>query len=272
MMIEVKNLNFSYEANRQIFVNLNLKINKGEYVALIGTNGSGKSTIAKIISGVLPINAGEVLIDGLNVYDKKNYYIIRQKVGMVLSNPDHQIISDTVEDEIAFGMENLGINREEMQKRVEIILTELNLRKYQKHDPRWLSGGEKQRVAIAGAIVMEPEIIILDEVSSMLDTDGKKKLKEIINYLHENKQKTIINITHNIEEASWADKVIIMGNNRIEAVGTPAEIFTNQTLLNKLNIEPPEYFKILNSLKTIRIPLKDISSMEELVEELCKLL
>lgn len=206
--------------------NLSFSVEKGEFVALAGMNGSGKSTLAKLLNGLFIPSQGEVLIDGLNTADDQNTFEIRKKAGMVFQNPDNQMVATIIEDDIAFGPENVGIEREEIVRRVEWALDAVGMGEYRTRTASKLSGGQKQRIAIAGVLAMKPDILILDESTSMLDPNGRQEVMNIAKKLNESGI-TIINITHNMEEAAVADRIIVLKKGRIAIDGTPKEVFSS---------------------------------------------
>lgn len=206
--------------------NLSFSVEKGEFVALAGMNGSGKSTLAKLLNGLFIPSQGEVLIDGLNTADEQNTFEIRKKAGMVFQNPDNQMVATIIEDDIAFGPENVGIEREEIVRRVEWALDAVGMSEYRTRTASKLSGGQKQRIAIAGVLAMKPDILILDESTSMLDPNGRQEVMSIAKKLNESGI-TVINITHNMEEAAVADRIIVLKKGRIAIDGTPKEVFSS---------------------------------------------
>ena len=270
--VEIKNLSFKYEENASYVIsNLNLTVEKGEFLCVLGENGSGKSTLARLINGPLTCSEGEVNVFGVSTLDKANLFEIRKKVGMVFQNPDNQMVATIVEDDIAFGPENLGVEPEEIGKRISFALNATDMEKYRYHQGQRLSGGQKQRVAIAGALAVKPDILILDESTAMLDPKGRNEVLGVIKKLNE-EGITVIAITHYMDEAVLADRVIVMHRGKIVKTGTPSEIFTNASELTAYGLEVPRAVYIANELKKAGLPLSEnILTEKELSIELCKL-
>lgn len=231
--IEVKNVSYNYSLGDGYAVKalkgVSFSIEKGSFVALAGMNGSGKSTLAKLLNGLFVPSEGEVLIDGLSTKDEKNTFEIRKKAGMVFQNPDNQMVATIIEDDIAFGPENVGVPREEIIERVDSALEAVGMSEYRTRTASKLSGGQKQRIAIAGVLAMRPDILILDESTSMLDPNGRKDVMGVAKSLNE-QGITVINITHNMEEAALADRIIVLRKGRIAIDGTPKEVFSSGIL------------------------------------------
>lgn len=243
-MISVKNVSFSYdseekEQRKKVLDNVSLEINKGELVAILGHNGSGKSTLVKTFNGICIPDEGIVNVDGFDTADEKNSEQIRRRVGMVFQNPDNQIVATIVEEDVAFGPENLGVEPSEIRRRVNDSLKTVGMTAYSSHAPHMLSGGQKQRVAIAGVIAMEPSYIVFDESTAMLDPKGRKEVIETIKKLN-SKGITIILITHYMEEAALCDRIIVMNKGRVEKDGTPTEIFADAETMQKLGLGVPQ--------------------------------
>ncbi len=275
-MIKVENLTYlytSYEGKKNKAVDdISFCVNKGEFVSIIGHNGSGKSTLAKLLNGILTPSSGDITIGGLNTKDEANIWNIRQKAGMVFQNPDNQMVATIVEEDIAFGPENLGLDPEIIGKRVESALKTLNMYEYKDKKPHELSGGQKQRIAIASILAMEPECIILDEPTAMLDPIGRSEVIEVIKRLNRENNTTIILITHYMDEIVDCDRVIIMDKGSIAINDTPREVFKNKELLNSLSLEPPFATEIAYELNEIGIKVdRDVLSIDELVEGICQL-
>ena len=250
---------------------INLSISKGEFVAVIGHNGSGKSTLAKLINALLIPTRGRIRVMGMDTRDPEKVWEIRQKVGMVFQNPDNQLVATIVEEDVAFGPENQGVDPAEIRTRVDKALKEVGLYEYRTHGPHLLSGGQKQRVAIAGVLAMQPECIVLDEATAMLDPRGRQELMEVIRRLNEKEGKTILHITHYMEEAAEADRVIVMKDGEIALEGTPSEIFSRAKLIQELGLEVPKLAQLNLRLRECGVGLPDILSEDELVMELCRL-
>ncbi len=243
-MISVKNVSFSYdseekEQRKKVLDNVSLEINKGELVAILGHNGSGKSTLVKTFNGICIPDEGIVNVDGFDTADEKNSEQIRRRVGMVFQNPDNQIVATIVEEDVAFGPENLGVEPSEIRRRVNDSLKTVGMTAYSSHAPHMLSGGQKQRVAIAGVIAMEPEYIVFDESTAMLDPKGRQEVMETIKKLN-NEGIAIILITHYMEEAALCDRVIVMNKGKIEKDASPREVFSDAERMTKLGLGVPQ--------------------------------
>ena len=254
--IQIENLNFSYEdVNRKMAVlkNVNLSIEKGSFVAVLGHNGSGKSTLAKLLNLMLIPDSGRILIDGVDITDENldedALYEIRRRIGMVFQNPDNQLVATVVEEDIAFGPENLGVEPKEIRRRVDDAMELLGISEYAKHSPAKLSGGQKQRVAIAGVIAMLPECIVFDEATAMLDPKGRDEVMAAITMLNREKGITVIHITHNMEEAVLADRVIVIHDGEIVKVGTPREVFVDVEGLVSKELDVPQVTQLFYLLK-----------------------
>lgn len=269
--IEIKNLNFSYDQTQDVVKDVSFVVKKGSYTTLIGHNGSGKSTIAKLIIGLLEKEKGSILIDGeeLSLVTIEG---IRRKIGIVFQNPDNQFIGATVRDDIAFGLENHQVAPSEMDEIIENYAKEVGMSEYLDHEPTRLSGGQKQRVAIAGILSMKPEILILDEATSMLDPEGKEDINNLVKQLHKENNMTILSITHDVEEVLKSDHVIVMYEGRIVKDGTPSEVMKNEEELVRLKLAAPYSVRLANELKKLGIPVKQAWDMEGMVDELCQLL
>lgn len=237
--IDIKNLNYRYpDAERPALHDVSLTIAQGEWVAIIGHNGSGKSTLAKNINGLLAPESGQVTVAGLPLTEE-NVWKIREKVGIVFQNPDNQFVGATVQDDVAFGLENRAVPRPEMVTRVHDALAQVNMLEFATREPARLSGGQKQRVAIAGIIAQRPDIIILDEATSMLDPAGRSEVLALIQALQARSEMTVVSITHDVDEAASADRVVLLNDGEIVEQGTPAEIFTHGEELLQLGLDVP---------------------------------
>ncbi|MBQ7723018.1 MAG: energy-coupling factor transporter ATPase [Selenomonadaceae bacterium] len=270
-IIQVKNLSHIYKSSSGDKVALDgvsFSIADGEFVAIIGTNGSGKSTLAKHFNALLLPTDGKIFVDGLDTSDEKNRWHVRKNVGMVFQNPDSEIVAAIVEDDVAFGLENLGIAPEKIRERVDLALDDVNMSDYKNFAPSKLSGGQKQRIAIAGVIAMQTKIIVFDEPTAMLDPQGRREVLEMVKRLHA-QGKTIIYITHFMEEAAAAQRVFVMEGGRIILDGTPREIFTNVKEMKRLGFDVPVAVEIAERLrrKGFKLPQK-ILTAEELSEAL----
>jgi len=273
-MIRFENVTYKYsttgEENQLIAVNnVNLAVKKGEYLVILGHNGSGKSTLAKLMNGLLIPTEGNVYVNGMNTKDEENIWKIREMAGMVFQNPDNQIVATIVEEDVAFGPENLGIPPEEIRKRVDRALEIVEMSEYKKHAPHLLSGGQKQRVAIAGILAMEPECIILDEPTAMLDPVGRIEVINTLKKLNREEKKTIVLITHYMDEAVEADRLLIMEKGKIIMEGTPKEIFCQVDKVKELGLDVPQVTELAYELKKegFQVPC-DILTVEELVNAL----
>lgn len=280
--IRFSHVYFSYEQNKDVVEaskctinDVSFTINKGEYVALIGHNGSGKSTIAKIIVGILETftdgneNDG-VYIDGIKMTEN-NYQSLQKKIGMVFQNPDNQFIGSTVQDDIAFSLENVAMPYDQMKVLVEEYSKKVGMYEYLSREPSSLSGGQKQRVAIAGTLVRHPEILVLDEATSMLDPQGRNDIRTLIrNMKKENPDLTIISITHDIEEAYQSDHVIVINKGKVVKEGTPDDVFSDEVLMKKIDLTIPFYKQLKNELEKYGIDINGVDNIDELVDRLCR--
>ena len=252
---------------------VSISINKGEFIVLCGQNGSGKSTFAKMINGLYLPTEGDVFSFGINTKDTKRIFDIRARVGMVFQNPDNQMIASIVEDDIAFGPENLGIDREEIIERVDWALAAVGMSEYRKSTPFKMSGGQKQRIAIAAVLAVMPEVLVLDESTAMLDPKGRREVMEVLRNLNETENITILHITHNMEEAVGADRLIVLDNGQIKMDGTPEAVFHEEDLLKEYKLDIPIVLAIQIELKKKGIVLDGfITDEKELSDKLCLLL
>lgn len=250
---------------------VSVQIKRGEFVAVIGTNGSGKSTFAKHLNALLLPTEGDVLVDGISVRDEARVWDIRSRVGMVFQNPDNQIVAAVVEEDVAFGPENLGVPREQLQERVDAALAAVDMTAYRKHAPHMLSGGQKQRVAIAGVLAMQPECIVLDEPTAMLDPRGREEVMHTVQALHDKRGMTVVYITHFMEEAAQADRILVMIKGELVMDGTPREVFADVDRLKELGLDVPVAAEVAHDLRAAGIPLREhIITDEELGEALCQ--
>ena len=271
--IEIKNLSYSYPDEQAqehvVFEGLNLAIRQGSFVAVLGHNGCGKSTLAKHLNAILLPEGGSVTVYGLDTKQEENLLAIRQQVGMVFQNPDNQIVSNVVEEDVAFAPENLGVPSKEIQKRVDDALEAVGMLSYKKHAPHLLSGGQKQRVAIAGVLAMQPKTIVLDEPTAMLDPQGRAEVVSIVETLSREQNITVILITHHMDEAVCADRVVAMDDGKIVADGTPKEVFTQIELLKDAGLTVPQTTMLLKALDDdgCDLPL-DALSVEECAQAL----
>ena len=265
--LEVKNLSFAYEENHLIIDNISFSVEKGSFVTILGHNGSGKSTLAKLIVGLLEKNSGHLFFDGEEV-TKNTIRNLQSKTALVFQNPDNQFIGSTVEDDIAFGLENKQFPHNKMQEEIERFADSVNMLDYLKKEPINLSGGQKQRVAIAGALILRPEILILDEATSMLDPKGKSTVRKVINRIHhENPDLTIISITHDIDEALLSDKVFILSKGKLVKEGAPKDILRKEQTLLDLKLDIPFIYRVEKKLGEMGID-SHAENMEQLVEDI----
>ena len=278
--IEIKDLHFSYvndleepPVKTEVLKGINLNIEKGEFVAVLGHNGSGKSTLAKCINAINLPESGAVYVNGMDTLDENNLLPIREKVGMVFQNPDNQIVATIVEEDVAFALENMGVEPNEIRRRVDEALKTVGMYEHRLKAPNKLSGGQKQRVAIAGIIAMLPECIVLDEPTAMLDPRGRKEVMDTCIKLNREMGMTVVFITHFMEEAVLANRVIVMDDAKIILDGTPKQVFHNSELLKKVGLDVPETAKLANDLRESGAPLpEDILSADEFSDEILKLL
>ena len=265
--LEIKNLCFSYEESRPVIDDISLSIDKGSFVVILGHNGSGKSTLAKLIVGLLEKKSGQIFFDGEEI-DRKNLKNLQTKTALVFQNPDNQFIGSTVEDDIAFGLENRQFPHEKMQEEIEKFAESVNMLDYLKKEPINLSGGQKQRVALAGALILRPEILILDEATSMLDPKGKSTVRKVIKKIHqENPDLTIISITHDVDEALLADKVYILSQGKLAKCGEPKEVLRDEETLLKLKLDMPFIYRVEKKLSEACIDSK-AETLDQLVEDI----
>ena len=296
-MIECKNVVFKYSTGEEIeklaIDGLNLEVNEGEFLVVLGHNGSGKSTLLKIIAGLLNADKGEVIIEnnvakhmnallvptegtvivnGLDTSDENNVWDIRATAGMVFQNPDNQLVATIVEEDVAFGPENLGVPPEEIRKRVYDALEKVGMSEYKKHAPHLLSGGQKQRVAIAGILAIQPKCIIFDEPTAMLDPSGRREVMENIKELNKKHGITVILITHYMDEAAQADRVVVMDKGKVIMEGIPRDIFSEVETMKKIGLDVPQVTEICYELKKAGINIDTkILNVNEMVNALCQL-
>ena len=278
--IKYENVSFSYfvededgkKTEFKIFENFNLSIEKGSFVAVLGHNGSGKSTIAKLANGIIVPQKGRVVVDGMETANDDDFFNIRQKVGMVFQNPDNQIVSSIVEEDVAFGVENLGLSSEECRKRVDESLKRVGMYENRLKAPNKLSGGQKQRVAIAGIMAMKPECIVFDEPTAMLDPSGRKEVMDSAKQLNREDGITIVFITHYMDEAVQADRVIVVDDGKIKKDGTPQEVFSDVDGLKELGLDVPQSTELLHKLNFDNKTEKTILNSDECADFLASIL
>lgn len=247
-IIDVKNLSFRYKESQEYYdvKDITFHVKRGEWLSIVGHNGSGKSTTVRLIDGLLEAESGEIVIDGQRLTEE-NVWKIRRQIGMVFQNPDNQFVGATVEDDVAFGLENQGLSRQEMKKRVEEALALVGMLDFKKREPARLSGGQKQRVAIAGVVALRPAILILDEATSMLDPEGRRELIETVKGIREDYDMTVISITHDLEEVAMSDRVLVMKKGEIESTSSPRELFSRNDL-DQIGLDDPFANQLKHSL------------------------
>lgn len=276
-IIECRDLTYIYtstEDTKEIFAinGLNLNVSKGEFLVVLGHNGSGKSTLAKHINALLTPSSGIIKVDGLDTNDPNNLWNIRKKAGMVFQNPDNQLVATVVEEDVAFGPENLGIEPSEIRNRVDKSLEKVEMSDFKRHAPHLLSGGQKQRVAIAGVLAMQPECIVFDEPTAMLDPRGRKEVMKTIKELNKNYGITIVLITHYMDEAVEGDRVIVMDNGKAIMEGVPKDIFSQVEKMKEIGLDVPQVTELAFELNKSGIEIStDILNIDEMVEALCQL-
>ena len=271
-IIKGQNLSFSYDKQVKVIDDLSFAIEKGEYVAIIGRNGSGKSTLAKLFNGLIKADSGTLSIFGITPIDKKSLYEVRKRVGVVFQNPDNQLVASIVEDDLAFGCENLGLPREEIKNRIDFALKMVDMEKYRYSTPERLSGGQKQRIAIAGILALKPDVLVLDESTAMLDPKGRESVLEVVKKLNREQGVTVITITHYMEEIVDCDRVLVLDKGKLVLSGTPKEIFANKEIIKGYGLELPLSSYIANRLSQKGVDLGDdgILDKEELEKRLCE--
>lgn len=271
-IIEVRNLSYEYSdenLSHLALKNFNLEIERGSFTVILGHNGSGKSTLAKLLNGLLKPTGGEVLVDGMNTTDEKVETEIKRRIGLVFQNPDNQLIASIVEEDVAFGPENLGVEPSEIKERVKTALESVEMLEFANSSPHHLSGGQKQRIAIAGIIAMEPSCIVLDEPTAMLDPKGRKEILNTLLRLNKEKGITVILITHYMEEAENADRVIVMNDGEIIADNTPKNIFSQVKMLKEVGLDVPQTTELLYALQKSGLNVKtDVLSIKETAEQI----
>ena len=271
-LIEIQNVSYAYEdAAAKALNNVSLTINDGEFVAVVGHNGSGKSTLAKHLNALLLPTEGKVLLDGMDTADEADTLSIRQRVGMVFQNPDNQLVTTIVEEDVAFGPENIGVPGNEIRTRVDRALAAVGMEKYAHSAPNMLSGGQKQRIAIAGMLAMQPKVLVLDEATAMLDPKGRRDIIDLVTKLHKENGITVVMITQYMEEAIGADRVAVMSGGELILEGTPKEVFSQDELLHKHRLDVPVMQQLANRLNARGANLpKSILSVEEMAQAICQ--
>jgi energy-coupling factor transport system ATP-binding protein len=275
-MIKTDNLFFRYDDEKDsekfALKNVDLHIKDGEFVVIIGHNGSGKSTLSKLLNGIYYPTKGKIMIDGLDTSDENLIWEIRKRAGMVFQNPDNQLVATIVEEDVAFGPENLGLPSEEIRKRVDEALESVKMSAFKRKPPHHLSGGQKQRVAIAGILAMKPKCIIFDEPTAMLDPSGRKEVMQTIKHLNETEKITIVHITHFMDEAVDADRIIVMDDGKIVLEGTPKQVFSQVEVLKKIGLDVPQVTLLSYELQALGYDVTSENlTVDELVNNLCQL-
>ena len=276
-IIKVEHLAYTYPGMDDmpgvaVFEDMNLSVEEGTFVAVLGTNGCGKSTLAKHFNSILLPTGGKVWVCGLDTADEERLMAVRRNVGMVFQNPDNQIVANVVEEDVAFGPENLGIASPEIRHRVDKALKQVGMYEYREHAPHLLSGGQKQRIAIAGVIAMEPRCIVLDEPTAMLDPRGRREVIDTVSRLNREKGITVVLITHHMDEAAKADRVVVLHRGKIAADGTPKQVFSQVELLHSIGLAAPDTVELCDALNRegFNLPL-DALSVEECADAICQL-
>ena len=280
-MVRSENLSYNYpvyddDGNKtgefQALKHVSLEIEKGSWTAVLGHNGSGKSTFARHINALLFPSEGTIWVDGIDTQDEEQLWTIRQSAGMIFQNPDNQIIASIVEEDVAFGPENLGVEPSEIRRRVDQSLEEVGMTKYKDRSPNKLSGGQKQRVAIAGVLAMRPACIVLDEPTAMLDPSGRREVMQTIERMNHEEHITIIHITHYMEEASMADRVVVIDHGEAVMSGTPKEVFSKIDAMKRLGLDVPQMTELAHELRAVGYDIPpDIMTVDEMVEAICRL-
>lgn len=276
--IKLENVYYAYEADEgekpvNAVDGVSLEVEEGSFVAVVGHNGSGKSTLARLFNGLLLPDSGSVTVFGMDTKDEKQIYSIRSSVGMVFQNPDNQMVASVVEDDIAFGPENLGLPRDEIIRRVDRALEQVGMSEYRKSTPFRMSGGQKQRLAIAGVLAIRPKVIVLDESTAMLDPKGRREVMDVIHALNKEEKMTVIHITHYMEEVLEAERVIVMDGGKIAVDDTPRAVFARGEQLKKYKISPPAVTLMADALADCGADIaRDIATEEELEDAICRLL
>ena len=271
--IQARDVSYTYEeASAPALSHAGFEIRRGEFVAVLGHNGSGKSTLAKLLNALYQPTEGQMIVCGYDTAKEELVWEIRRRAGMIFQNPDNQIVATVVKEDVAFGLENMGVPTEEMYPRVESALASVQMSRFADSAPHMLSGGQKQRVAIAGILAMEPDIIIADEATAMLDPSGRKEVLDTVRALNRNKGITVVWITHFMEEAALADRILVVSDGKLVSEGTPREIFTQADRMRELHLDVPRMTALAEELRKEGMPLReDILTVEELVEEVVRL-
>ncbi len=270
-VIKATGLTYAYEDGFDAVRGVDFEVYEGEFLAILGHNGSGKSTLAKLMNALFLPTGGEICVGGIVAKNEDDAFRVREKCGMVFQNPDNQIVATIVEEDVAFGLENLGVPSAEIRRRVDAALKTVGMEEYALSAPHMLSGGQKQRVAIAGVLAMRPEIIVFDEATAMLDPSGRAEVMRVVRELNKTGGVTVIWITHFMEEAAQAERILVMDEGKIAMQGAPLEVFTRVEEIRALGLDAPEMILLAEELRKRGIPAKDVMTVDEMVVELCRL-
>ena len=270
-VIKATGLTYAYEDGFDAVRGVDFEVYEGEFLAILGHNGSGKSTLAKLMNALFLPTGGEICVGGIVAKNEDDAFRVREKCGMVFQNPDNQIVATIVEEDVAFGLENLGVPSAEIRRRVDAALKTVGMEEYALSAPHMLSGGQKQRVAIAGVLAMRPEIIVFDEATAMLDPSGRAEVMRVVRELNKTGGVTVIWITHFMEEAARAERLLVMDEGKIAMQGAPLEVFTRVEEIRALGLDAPEMILLAEELRKRGIPAKDVMTVDEMVVELCRL-
>ena len=270
-VIKATGLTYAYEDGFDAVRGVDFEVYEGEFLAILGHNGSGKSTLAKLMNALFLPTGGEICVGGIVAKNEDDAFRVREKCGMVFQNPDNQIVATIVEEDVAFGLENLGVPSAEIRRRVDAALKTVGMEEYALSAPHMLSGGQKQRVAIAGVLAMQPEIIVFDEATAMLDPSGRAEVMRVVRELNKTGGVTVIWITHFMEEAAQAERLLVMDEGKIAMQGAPLEVFTRVEEIRALGLDAPEMILLAEELRKRGIPAKDVMTVDEMVVELCRL-
>ena len=270
-VIKATGLTYAYEDGFDAVRGVDFEVYEGEFLAILGHNGSGKSTLAKLMNALFLPTGGEICVGGIVAKNEDDAFRVREKCGMVFQNPDNQIVATIVEEDVAFGLENLGVPSAEIRRRVDAALKTVGMEEHALSAPHMLSGGQKQRVAIAGVLAMRPEIIVFDEATAMLDPSGRAEVMRVVRELNKTGGVTVIWITHFMEEAAQAERILVMDEGKIAMQGAPLEVFTRVEEIRALGLDAPEMILLAEELRKRGIPAKDVMTVDEMVVELCRL-
>ena len=270
-VIKATGLTYAYEDGFDAVRGVDFEVYEGEFLAILGHNGSGKSTLAKLMNALFLPTGGEICVGGIVAKNEDDAFRVREKCGMVFQNPDNQIVATIVEEDVAFGLENLGVPSAEIRRRVDAALKTVGMEEHALSAPHMLSGGQKQRVAIAGVLAMRPEIIVFDEATAMLDPSGRAEVMHVVRELNKTGGVTVIWITHFMEEAAQAERILVMDEGKIAMQGAPLEVFTRVEEIRALGLDAPEMILLAEELRKRGIPAKDVMTVDEMVVELCRL-